>query len=1032
MRVSLTPTLSRLRERESRRRDFQTTLPPAREGGARPRASGDGRARAGGGSFRRFRQRFDPLRCRAVAAAGRRLQDEDIARRNMALVHRGHFVAAAIGPLDPVAPARAGGTARDPVGRHDAVVREDDDLHVLEKADAAQGARTAGVTPGAAAAVADSETLQQHRIAPFQDFGVGEARIGHMRVHRGRAVEVGPGAGAAADRLVVLVTGVAEGDVVHRALACRLHAEGAEQRVGDRLAGLDIAGHHGGRIFRRQHRAFRDDDLDRLQAAFVQRYAVVDQAAEDVQYGRTSDSGGRVVVRRPLIAGAGKIDNGRTILLIEGDFHFYFSAFVHRIGEFAVLHHVDDAADLLFRVVLYVPHVCMHDVEAELIDHLPDFLYAFLAGGDLGLQVGDVMVRIARRIGMVGEMVAEFVLQECALVDEFEIVEQDAFFLDDLAVGGHRARRDAADIGVMAAAGNEEQDILAVVAEDRGDDGDVGQVGAAVIGRIDHEDVARLHLAGVLADDRADALAHRAQMDRDVRRVGHQHAVRIEDRAGEVEPLLDVHGEGRVLQGQPHLLGDRHEQVVEHLEHDGIAFGADRIGPLQRHDPVEDEMALRGKLGAPAGLDDGGGGLLADDRGTGDRGSRREGVAVVDGRRVLLPGHEGRDLRQSPRIGGIGVGDLLLVGLRHHADGLDRRGFDDQAFLGHDEAVALAVGVLEALLHHRRGRDIDQMRRVRAFVAQMGAAQHFDLGIGDALARQLRRGFRAQLVEDARERVHGAVFETGLDRALAHRPDVRQAHAIGGENACKGVDQDLGHAERVGDEAGMLAAGTAETVQGVAGDVVAPLHRDFLDRVRHVLDRDLQIAVGDLDRTSAIAGGVVNLLCQRLELLVHRRGVKRRVLMRTEDVGEEVRLQLAEHDVAVGHRQRTAATVAGGAGIGARALRPDPVAGSVEETDRAAARRDRVDHHHRRPHAHAGHQRLEGALVFAVVVSHVRRGPAHVEGDDALEPRLGRGLDRADDAARGARQDGVLALKQMGVGQPAVRLHEHQPRVAEL
>ena len=50
-----------------------------------------------------------------------------------------------------------------------------------------------------------------------------------------------------------------------------------------------------------------------------------------------------------------------------------------------------------------------------------------------------------------------------------------------------------------------------------------------------------------------------------MRCVRDQHAVRIENRAGEVEPFLDVHGESRVLQSQTHLLCNRHEEVVEDL-----------------------------------------------------------------------------------------------------------------------------------------------------------------------------------------------------------------------------------------------------------------------------------------------------------------------------------------------------------------------------------------------------------------------------------------------------------------------------------
>ena len=65
-------------------------------------------------------------------------------------------------------------------------------------------------------------------------------------------------------------------------------------------------------------------------------------------------------------------------------------------------------------------------------------------------------------------------------------------------------------------------------------------------------------------------------MDRHVRGVGDEAAVAVEDRAGEVEPLLDVDRVGGVLERHAHLLGDRHEEVVEHLEHDRIGVGADR------------------------------------------------------------------------------------------------------------------------------------------------------------------------------------------------------------------------------------------------------------------------------------------------------------------------------------------------------------------------------------------------------------------------------------------------------------------------
>ncbi len=102
--------------------------------------------------------------------------------------------------------------------------------------------------------------------------------------------------------------------------------------------------------------------------------------------------------------------------------------------------------------------------------------------------------------------------------------------------------------------------------------------------------------------------------------------------------------------------------------------------------------------------------------------------------------------------------------------------------------------------------------------------------------------------------------------------------------------------------------------------------------------------------------------------------------------------------------------------------------------DRAAARRHRVDQHHRCAHAHAGDLRLIGAFELAVEMRDVGRGAAHVEADDLVEARLPRGFHRADDAARRAGEDAVLALELAGVGQAAIRLHEHEARglVADL
>ena len=232
-------------------------------------------------------------------------------------------------------------------------------------------------------------------------------------------------------------------------------------------------------------------------------------------------------------------------------------------------------------------HIGPHHVEAVVLDDAAEFVDAAFVGGDLRLEVGDVLGDVAAGPWVIGEQVDQVGLAEAAAVDQAEIVDQDAFLVDRRRQRRHRAGRRAADIGMVAARGDPEQNVVFVgrasgaprllFAEDRRADGDVGQVGAAVIGGVEGEDVAGMNVAGILADDRFHRAIHRAEMDRHVRGIGDQPPFAVEDRAGEVETLLDVDRIGGVLQRHAHLLGDRHEEVVEDFEHHRIGVGADRV-----------------------------------------------------------------------------------------------------------------------------------------------------------------------------------------------------------------------------------------------------------------------------------------------------------------------------------------------------------------------------------------------------------------------------------------------------------------------
>jgi hypothetical protein len=278
--------------------------------------------------------------------------------------------------------------------------------------------------------------------------------------------------------------------------------------------------------------------------------------------------------------------------------------------------------------------------------------------------------------------------------------------------------------------------------------------------------------------------------------------------------------------------------------------------------------------------------------------------------------------------------------------------------------------------------------------------------------------------------IAGRFGQGPLHRHLAQRPQVGQAHAVGAEHAGERVDHHLGHAQGVGHQAGVLASRSAETGQDIFGDVVAALDRDLPHRLGHVLHGDGHEALGDLLRGHGLAGRGLDLVRHRLEAGHDDVAVQALVGVRAEHRREEVGRQLAQHHVAVGHRQRSAAPVAGRAGIcpGRRRSHTEPRA--VERTDRAATGRHGVDVHHRRTHPHACHHGLVGSLVLTGEMADVGRGAAHVEADHPLEPGLGGGLGHAHHAAGRTGQDGVLAPEGVGVGQAAVRLHEQQPRLA--
>ena len=208
-------------------------------------------------------------------------------------------------------------------------------------------------------------------------------------------------------------------------------------------------------------------------------------------------------------------------------------------------------------------------------------------------------------------------------------------------------------------------------------------------------------------------------------------------------------------------------------------------------------------------------------------------------------------------------------------------------------------------------------------------------------------------------------------------------------------------------------AGAAEAAQRVLGDVVAALHRDLLDRVRHVLDGDRGEARGDCSGVRARRSSR-ELVGERRELLARRRPRRaaRRRSGRTppgRTPAGACRASRCNRSPSSGPPRRYDAG-------------PDSAPADSGPTRKRAPSNRQIDPppaatvwmlHHRRAQAHAGDLGVERALVLAGVVRDVGRRAAHVEADDlARSPRAATPATRADDAARRPGQDRVLALEQ--------------------
>ena len=371
------------------------------------------------------------------------------------------------------------------------------------------------------------------------------------------------------------------------------------------------------------------------------------------------------------------------------------------------------------------------------------------------------------------------------------------------------------------------------------------------------------------------------------------------------------------------------------------------------------------------------------------------------------------------------------LGLRHAAEP-DRAQVDDLAPRAvHAEAVELLVKLVEPLLEAADAGRADLVRVDRdgdlvalPVVAHVGGVRDRPRVGRDPLALEPVVRAAAELVEDP-----GHLGRLGL----REQPDVRLGELVaevgdeiadGAEQAGRRRHEDRERPHQLGDGVCVERPGAAVGDEREVARVVAALDGDEAQRARHVLVHDREDSLrGLLGRREAHRVG------DRLHRGARRLDVERHL------AAEQLRRQVPEHDVRVGHRRQLAAPAVGGrAGGGARRLRPDAQRlrqlGHVG--DRAATRADRVDVDGRDADAEVRDRRLAPDRRLPVLAERDVGGrPSHVEREDVLEAGLGGDEEGAGDTAGrpGEHRVDRVPCRLAGRHQPGVRAEDVHVRL---
>ena len=184
---------------------------------------------------------------------------------------------------------------------------------------------------------------------------------------------------------------------------------------------------------------------------------------------------------------------------------------------------------------------------------------------------GHLSRQVAAPLGWRAHVAQDYVkngLNRTTTFDQSDRRDNQALLID-LSCQGHGTGRHPTHVSMVRAAGNKELRARYPVGKDRRHHSNVGQVRAAQVGIVEHDQIAgRPGVKGVQRSPHRGG--HSAQVYRNVGRLGDHLPIGEEAGTREITPFLDVGTIGRPPQGSAHLLGYGDKEVLEDFERDWV------------------------------------------------------------------------------------------------------------------------------------------------------------------------------------------------------------------------------------------------------------------------------------------------------------------------------------------------------------------------------------------------------------------------------------------------------------------------------